>query len=482
VSLFGIVYRRRHLQYALADLIVYLMAIQLGHVIAMLWGAQMRPFWEVMSEYTEASVFLISSTVLMLYLADGYQRTIDYRRAYNHMRLWAAVGAAQIIALVVYALFPQGWWGPWVGLAIGGSQAVLLSLARYLLCRLRPDPIRQVRLVVLGDGRAARLMKDLIECDPDNAKAFRLVGFVKPPNGHPRRRKSDYVMDDLPPNSVPLQPMLGTIHDLPEIVGTHSVDHILVAHRAIMPADAARALLRAKAKGAVVEEMATLYKRLMGKVPVMHVSDNWLIYGPMFIRRGRLAIGVRRIVDVAFCLVLGLLTLPVVLLAMVVIRLESKGSPIYVQERLGRDEQPFPIYKLRTMVADAEKETGAVWSLGKSDPRVTRVGRFLRRSRIDELPQLYNVLRGDMSLVGPRPEREHFVRQLEQSIPFYALRFAVKPGLTGWAQVNHRYGNTDEDAVEKLRYELYEIQELTFALYLLILLKTVQTVLMRAGS
>lgn len=134
------------------------------------------------------------------------------------------------------------------------------------------------------------------------------------------------------------------------------------------------------------------------------------------------------------------------------------------------------------MGRDAEAKTGAVWSQGAGDPRVTRVGRFLRRTRIDELPQFWNVLRGDMSMVGPRPEREHFVRQLEEQIPFYALRFAVKPGVTGWAQVMYRYGATTEDAAEKLRYELFSIQEMSPLLYVLIVLKTLQTVLVRPGS
>jgi lipopolysaccharide/colanic/teichoic acid biosynthesis glycosyltransferase len=138
--------------------------------------------------------------------------------------------------------------------------------------------------------------------------------------------------------------------------------------------------------------------------------------------------------------------------------------------------------KLRTMVPNAEARTGPVWSKGGDDPRVTRVGRFLRRSRIDEVPQLWNVLRGDMSIVGPRPEREPFVSQLASSIPFYALRFAVPPGVTGWAQVKYRYGASEEDAAEKLRYELYAIQSMNPVLYLLILIKTVQTVVMKAGS
>ncbi|HND31604.1 MAG TPA: sugar transferase, partial [Myxococcota bacterium] len=166
----------------------------------------------------------------------------------------------------------------------------------------------------------------------------------------------------------------------------------------------------------------------------------------------------------------------------ILVKLESPGPAFYIQERLGKNEQPFGIIKLRTMRQDAEAGTGAVWSQGQGDPRVTRVGRFLRRSRIDELPQFYNVLRGDMSVIGPRPEREHFVRLLKEKIPFYGLRFSVKPGVTGWAQVRYRYGASEEDAVEKLSYELYAVQEMSPALYILILLKTIQTVMVRPGS
>jgi exopolysaccharide biosynthesis polyprenyl glycosylphosphotransferase len=482
VSLFGIVYKRRHLQFALTDAYAYLLALEAGFLLARLWGGPSLHFWDVLRQYTGASIFMVSSTVLMLYLLDGYQRTYDYRRAYHHLRLWASVAGGQVLALIAYGVFPNGWWGPAVGLATGLSLAAMLSLTRFLLCQLNPNPVFPTRTVVVGTGRAAQLVARLAREDSDHGSAHQIIGFVTPPNGHPRRRASDHVDDDLPEGTPPLGPILCRMADLPQLVSEQRIDLIVVAVRGTPHGDLTRNLLECKTRGAAVEEMPTFYKRLAGKVPVLHVSDSWLVYGPVFVRKERLAAGLRRIADVTFSVVLGLPSIPVVALAALVIRLESAGSPIYVQERLGRNQKPFRMYKLRTMREDAEETTGAVWSGGASDPRVTRVGRFLRRSRIDELPQLFNVLRGDMSVVGPRPERDHFVCQLKEQIPFYALRFSVKPGLTGWAQVNYRYGCTIEDAIEKLRYELYEIQELTPALYLLILLKTVQTVLLRSGS
>jgi len=478
MSLFGIVYRRRHLQWVLVDSYAYLLALELGFLLARLWGAPPLHFWHVINEFTGATLFMVSATMLMLYLFDGYQRRADYRKPYFHLRLWVSVACAQVMALVAYGILPHGWWGPGVGLATGLSLAASLSVTRFLLCRFNPEPPFATRTLIVGTGRAARLTADIVRGDPE----YELVGFISPPNGHPRRRHSDNVGDDLPAELEPLDPVLGNIGDLPEVVAAKRADVVVVAFRGNLPGDVTRTLLECKTKGANIEEMPTFCKRLTGKVPVLHVSDCWLVFGPVFYMKNRLASGLRRLADVAFAVVLGLPSLPIVALAALAVRLESPGSPIYVQERLGRDKHPFPIYKIRTMRQDAEAKTGAVWSQGKSDPRVTFIGRFLRRSRIDELPQLYNVLRGDMSVVGPRPERAHFVQQLEERIPFYALRFAVKPGLSGWAQVNYRYGNNEEDAVEKLRYELYEIQELTPALYLLILLKTVQTVLMRTGS
>jgi lipopolysaccharide/colanic/teichoic acid biosynthesis glycosyltransferase len=173
--------------------------------------------------------------------------------------------------------------------------------------------------------------------------------------------------------------------------------------------------------------------------------------------------------------------LPLFPLLALLIKLDSRGPVFHKQERVGQDGRVFELWKFRSMREDAERQTGPVWSTAK-DSRVTRVGRYLRRTRLDELPQIYNVLRGDMSLVGPRPERPHFVAQLCRDIPYYNLRHCVKPGLTGWAQINYRYGHSVEDALEKLQYDLFYIKNISWLLDSVILFDTAKTVLVRGGS
>jgi exopolysaccharide biosynthesis polyprenyl glycosylphosphotransferase len=179
--------------------------------------------------------------------------------------------------------------------------------------------------------------------------------------------------------------------------------------------------------------------------------------------------------------VLCVVFLPLFPIIALLIKLDSKGPVFHRQERVGQDGKTFTLWKFRSMKQDAEKQTGPVWSAAQ-DSRVTRIGKYLRRTRLDELPQLYNILRGDMSLVGPRPERPHFVKQLSEIIPFYNLRHVVKPGVTGWAQIKYRYGNSVEDAVEKLQYDLFYIKNLSWPLDLIIIFDTAKTVLVRKGS
>ena len=190
----------------------------------------------------------------------------------------------------------------------------------------------------------------------------------------------------------------------------------------------------------------------------------------------------KRILSVVVSAVLLSLFLPITLLFMVLVRLDSPGPIFYRQERTGQDGRSFTLWKFRSMRQDAERGNKAVWSAGADDPRVTRVGKLLRRTRLDELPQLFNVLRGDMSFVGPRPERPQFVQELAATIPFYPLRHAVKPGITGWAQINHGYANSVEDTIEKLQYDLFYIKHMSVLLDALIILETIKTVLVRKGS
>ena len=189
----------------------------------------------------------------------------------------------------------------------------------------------------------------------------------------------------------------------------------------------------------------------------------------------------KRTLDVVLALVGLLLAAPAMLFVWLLLRFRSPGPPLYSQTRVGKDGAHFTIYKFRSMRVDAEATSGAVWST-QNDPRVTPVGRFLRRTRLDELPQLWNVLRGDMSIVGPRPERPEFIAELTRQIPFYGQRHVVRPGLTGWAQVRHRYGSTVDDAQEKLQYDLFYIKHMSIAFDVYIAVETVKTVLVRAGS
>lgn len=242
-------------------------------------------------------------------------------------------------------------------------------------------------------------------------------------------------------------------------------------------------LMDAYEHGVRVVPMALLYEQITGRVPVEHVNNDWaVVFLPVSKNDGvlNLYLPLKRLIDVLLALIglaLFALLLPFLALA---IRLDSPGSTFYGQERLGRSGKPFRIFKLRTMIANAESETGAVFAQ-KRDPRVTAVGRVLRRTRLDELPQLYNVLRGEMSIVGPRPERPEHVARLQRNIPFYRTRLAMRPGLTGWAQVRYSYGSTDEDALAKLQYDLYYIRHSSLLLDFDIMLRTVSKVLSLSG-
>jgi sugar transferase (PEP-CTERM system associated) len=257
----------------------------------------------------------------------------------------------------------------------------------------------------------------------------------------------------------------------PDIVVVAQIDR-----RGCFPA---QTLLECRLRGIRVEDWPTFYEKATGKILVTAVRPSWLIFSDGFVKTPRTEI-IKRLFDVTASLVGILLSLPLMALAAVAIKLESSGPVLYRQPRLGQNGCVFILNKFRSMRQDAEKETGPVWAT-QQDNRITRVGGFLRRTRLDELPQLFNVLFGHMSFIGPRPERPEFVSELQKQIPYYIERLAVKPGITGWAQVRYRYGSSVEDAVEKLQYDLYYIKNLSLFLDLLIVLNTVQVVLFARG-
>ncbi|HVS10046.1 MAG TPA: TIGR03013 family XrtA/PEP-CTERM system glycosyltransferase [Planctomycetota bacterium] len=239
-------------------------------------------------------------------------------------------------------------------------------------------------------------------------------------------------------------------------------------------------LLRCRLHGIPVKEREALYEQITGRIAVESLRPSYLIFNDGFSRSPRTEI-IKRAVDMTLAAAGLAITLPAMLAVAIAVRLDSRGPVLFAQERVGRDGLPFTLYKFRSMKSDAEEATGPVWA-SADDPRITRVGRFLRRIRLDELPQLFNVLAGHMSLVGPRPERPVFVEDLARQIPYYHQRHIVKPGLTGWAQINYPYGNTVEDALQKLQYDLFYIKNQSLLFDLSIVFTTIKTVVLRRGT
>jgi sugar transferase (PEP-CTERM system associated) len=274
--------------------------------------------------------------------------------------------------------------------------------------------------------------------------------------------------------------VIGTIEDIPQIVESLAVDRVVVSladARGKLPMDR---LLDMKLSGVTFDHLASVYEEYTGKIAVENLRPSWFIFSAGF-RKSRLITVGKRLVDILASVAGLILALPLLLMTFAIVKLSSRGPALYHQRRVGQHGREFTIHKFRTMRTDAEAKTGAVWA-SAGDPRIYPLGGLLRRSRLDELPQLWNVLRGEMSFVGPRPERPEFVAQLAEQIPFYGQRHAVKPGITGWAQVRYSYGASVEDAMEKLQYDLFYIKNLSIPLDLFIIFSTVKTVLLRRGA
>jgi len=274
--------------------------------------------------------------------------------------------------------------------------------------------------------------------------------------------------------------ILGSNSQLQQIVEEYKVDRIIVAlddRRGKLPV---QDLVSCKFKGIAIDDSMAIQEELTGKIMTNGLNPSWIIFSRGF-NKSKIFLVIKRLVDILLSSILLIMSSPLAIMTMFAVKLDSPGPIFYVQTRVGEKEKRFDIIKFRSMYKGAEKASGPLWA-APDDHRVTRVGRIIRKLRIDEIPQLYNILRGDMSFVGPRPERPVFVDELKKVIPYYAKRFWIKPGLTGWAQVNYPYGASVEDAVEKLQYELYYIKHMSLALDLAIILQTAKVVLLRKGA
>jgi sugar transferase (PEP-CTERM system associated) len=412
-------------------------------------------------------VFLIVAVCqLCLHYADFYDlpRIQDVRELL--VRLFLAVGATSVILALLYALSPSWMIGPGVFVVAAILAISFVSSWRLTFAWLSSRVAPRERLLIVGTNPAAvELARELHE--RRHELGVEIVGFAES-NGEQIGQRV-------------LGRLVGAVEDIPWMIQRYRADRIVVGlsdARGQLPMDQ---LLDIRLTSHVTfDHLASVYEEYTGKIAVETLRPSWFVFSPGF-RKTRWLLAGKRAVDVVLALIGLLLGAPFALGAIVLIKLTSSGGALYRQERVGLNGRVFTIFKLRTMRADAEARTGPMWS-PLNDPRVTAIGRFLRKTRLDELPQLWNVLRGDMSIVGPRPERPGFVEQLNAKIPFFNQRHVLKPGITGWAQVHYSYAASVEDAIEKFQYDLYYIKNLSLWLDALILVETVKTVLRQRGA
>ncbi|MBI1920079.1 MAG: sugar transferase [Geobacter sp.] len=416
------------------------------------------------AEAVSPTVFLVVFLYLFsFYLCELYDLRVKFGSARYLFRYSAAIVLAMSAEAVTYYLMPDLKNGRGLLLICGILVALLCLAWRSLFEWCFMGLLRRPkRVLILGAGNVGCDLYGHIKDDPN----YHVVGFVD--NG-----SSQVSIDGLP--------TFTECTGIEDVVNKNRVDALLITTSSPDYDEMFRYIIFCKMKGMAIVDLTAFYEELTGQVPVEHISDLWLLTTPFIgVRRGIYNKKIKRLLDIIFSIIGLIITLPVTLLTLPAIVAESGLPVFYRQTRVGLDNKLFEIIKFRSMVNDAERN-GPVWA-SKSDPRITRVGAVIRKLRIDEIPQMWNVLKGEMSFIGPRPERPEFVKELEKKVPYYALRHFVKPGITGWAQVNYPYGASERDALEKLKYDLFYIKNLFPTLDFHILAKTVKVVLKATGA
>lgn len=377
-------------------------------------------------------------------------------------RLLVAISLGIIgLSFIDFVLGAENFWRSTLAYAMAGA-IVLLVLNRLVIGSFLGASAFRRKIMVLGAGNRADRLRKLSE-RPESG--FAIVSYI--------------AMTDSPP-VIEEAISRGAIHNLTRFVENLGVSEVVLALEERRNALPLADLLRIKTTGVHVNDFSSFIERETGRVDLDTVNPSWLIFSDGFSSGRAISSAAKRVFDIAASALLLGLTAPVVVLFALLVKLDSKGPAFFRQQRVGLFGQPFDVIKLRSMRTDAEVN-GAQWAQ-KDDPRVTRLGKFIRKTRIDELPQTWSVLKGEMSFVGPRPERPEFVADLEQQLPFYGERHMVKPGITGWAQINYPYGASIEDSRHKLEYDLYYAKNYTPFLDLLILLQTLRVVLWHEGA
>lgn len=443
----------------LVDLLLAALALVIGHLLRFEGACNLA----VITGPSGARLLTFALlAVFSAYFCEMYRWEKSLGRLDLAARTAVSVLMAFFVLSAVYYIIPAAMVGRGVlsfSLLVFGAMQFFAHLGFLAFMQL---PALARRVLVIGVGSLAATVERVLGEHPGR-KSF--IGFVQP---------------STEPCTVDETRIVGDVGEIVELVERERVDLLVVAlteRRGGLPV---RDLLRCKLNGVEIIDALSFYEEMTGKLLIENIQPSWFLYSDGF-RVTPFVRFYKRGFDLLLSLVGILLVLPLWPLVALLVKFDSPGPIFFRQTRVGEREKNFTVYKFRTMRQDAEKETGAVWAT-QDDPRVTKIGKFLRKSRIDELPQLYNVLKGDMSFVGPRPERPEFVDRLNRKIPYYTKRHFMKPGVTGWAQVCYPYGASDEDALEKLRYDLYYIKNYSLLLDFLIILETVKVVAFGRGG
>lgn len=407
-----------------------------------------------------AAVMILSMKALGMY-------HLTFREDFRHTLLLLMPSFAMgfgLITLIVY-IAPDVYFGRGIlGLVMLFAATGILSV-RFIIGKASNHKFVKPHIMVLGTGELASECANIAEHN-DRHHEFNIVGFVAAKGENP---------------VVPFPSILPSYKSLLALATAYRVDEIVVAvQNQDSNSFSIHELLECKLNGVNIIDSSTFFEREMSQIRVNSLNPNWLVFGGGFDQSG-LRTAIKRTFDLFASTTLLIITLPVMLITALCIYLQDRAPVFYRQERIGLEGRPFSLLKFRSMRHDAETRGKPKWA-AEHDPRITRVGRIIRKLRIDELPQIVNVLRGEMSMVGPRPEREYFIKQLSKKIPYYNVRHIIKPGITGWAQVRYQYGSSVEDSVQKLQYDLYYVKNNSLYLDIIILIDTVQVVLTGRGG
>ncbi len=410
--------------------------------------------------------FASAVCLLILYFYDLYDYIVMTNRRELLLRLVQALGIAWILLSLVFYFYPPLLLGRGVSVISVPLVLGLLLAWRISIHALTGHPDIGEKILVVGTGQTAL---DTAEAVWERRDAgYRIVGFVSENGAKPREKLGR-------------SEILGKAVDLEEVIRNEKIDRVVIAVRERRGAFPAEALLKMSLAGDVsIEECTSFFERITGKVHVDMLRPSWLIFAGRR-RDSPVKMAFRESIHRLLALIGLVLSLPIAILTAILIKLDTRGPIFYKQERVGMNGHVFNVIKFRSMKTDAEEDGKPLWA-ATNDERTTRIGSIIRKLRIDEIPQFWNIIRGDMNFVGPRPERPHFVKQLATEIPYFEHRHLVAPGLTGWAQIKYPYGASVSDAIQKLQYDLYYIKNQSLTLDLVIVFETVKTVLFGKGG